>query len=251
MFCRGPPEGSSWRWDPSMRLKWREELMSDDFRAQITREDILEAIKALDRGEVHVFGPSTFYDVLEAGRRYPPKAVVGLAARRVLGRTLRPDEFSGGEESWAFRLLRDRGFSVVKKRRNNDATELPIVPTAPVWIEDTYAGAHDHGGLGWEFGTCLWSPSSAEGGIDWYSLMREPKPGDFVIHFNDGVIVGWSRVAESFQELTEAPPKSSYVGGTAIVLPSRTDGLSRFPAKSFAIRIHSSSPRCVNGRDSK
>jgi hypothetical protein len=52
-------------------------------------------------GESHAFGPSTFYDLLVDGRRYPPKAVVGLAARRVLGRALRPDEFQGGEESWA------------------------------------------------------------------------------------------------------------------------------------------------------
>jgi 5-methylcytosine-specific restriction enzyme A len=82
--------------------------MAEDFRAEITREDIEKAITALDRGEPHAFGPSTLYDLLEAGRRYPPKAVVGLAARRALGRALRPDEFSGGEESWAFRLLRDR-----------------------------------------------------------------------------------------------------------------------------------------------
>jgi hypothetical protein len=52
--------------------------MAEDFRAQITREDILEAIAALDRGESHAFGPSTFYDSLEGGRRYPPKAVVSL-----------------------------------------------------------------------------------------------------------------------------------------------------------------------------
>jgi hypothetical protein len=98
--------------------------MSEDFRAEITREDIQEAIAALEQGEVHAFGPSTFYDILEGGRRYPPKAVVGLAARRVLGRALRPDEFSGGEESWAFRLLRDRGFNVVKKPRTGDPSEL-------------------------------------------------------------------------------------------------------------------------------
>lgn len=82
---------------------------------QITQEDILDAIGALDRGEQHAFGPSTFYDLLQGGRRYPPKAVVGLAAQRALGRALRPDEFSGGQESWAFRLLRDRGFQVVEK----------------------------------------------------------------------------------------------------------------------------------------
>jgi hypothetical protein len=92
--------------------------MAEDFRAKITRTDIEEAIAALDRGEPHEFGRSTFYDLLEAGKRYPPKAVVGLAARRALGRALRPDEFSGGEESWSFRLLRDRGFNVVRKPRN-------------------------------------------------------------------------------------------------------------------------------------
>jgi hypothetical protein len=99
--------------------------MFEDFRAQITREDLQEAIAALEQGEAHAFGPSIFYDVLEGDRRYPPKAVVGLAARRVLGRTLRPDEFSGGEESWAFRLLRDRGFNVVKKPRSGDPSEEP------------------------------------------------------------------------------------------------------------------------------
>src|SRR5438128_1747262 len=98
--------------------------MDEDLRAQITREDIQEAIAALEQGEVHAFGPSIFYDLLEGGWRYPPKAVVGLAARRVLGRALRPDEFSGGEESWAFRLLRDRGFNVVKKLRGGATSEL-------------------------------------------------------------------------------------------------------------------------------
>jgi Protein of unknown function DUF262 len=112
--------------------------MSEHFRTQITREDIQEAIAALEQGEVHAFGPSTFYDILEAGRRYPPKAVVGLAARRVLGRTLRPDEFSGGEESWAFRLLRDRGFNVVKKLRSSGTSELldepePFDPGSRTW----------------------------------------------------------------------------------------------------------------------
>src|SRR3954451_13442713 len=111
--------------------------MSEDFRAQITREDIQEAIGMLEHGEVHAFGPSTFYDLLEQGRRYPPKAVVGLAARRVLGRALRPDEFSGGEESWAFRLLRELGFTVVKKLRAGTAPQLPGSPPARVWIEDT------------------------------------------------------------------------------------------------------------------
>jgi 5-methylcytosine-specific restriction protein A len=104
--------------------------MARELREQITREDIEEAIAALDGGEPHAFGPSTFYDLLVAGRRYPPKAVAGLAARRVLGRVLRPDEFSGGEESWAFRLLRERGFDVVRKLKNGHTSPLPKTPPA-------------------------------------------------------------------------------------------------------------------------
>jgi 5-methylcytosine-specific restriction protein A len=122
--------------------------MAKDFREQITRDDIEHAIADLDRGEPHAFGPSTFYDLLVGGRRYPPKAVVGLAARRVLGRALRPDEFSGGEESWGFRLLRDRGFDVVAKSSNDLTSALPKVPPARVWIEDTKTAAHGHGGPG-------------------------------------------------------------------------------------------------------
>jgi hypothetical protein len=180
--------------------------MIKDLREQITREDIEEAIAALERAEPHTFGPSTFYDLLVDGKRYPPKAVVGVAARRVLGRALRPDEFSGGEESWAFRLLRERGFDVVAKSTNVHGSKIPKVPPAQVWIEDTKTAAHGHGGPGWEFGSCLWSPSSAEGGADRYSIMRELKTDDLVIHFSDGNIVGWSRIATPFQEVKEAPP---------------------------------------------
>src|SRR6516165_7676677 len=112
--------------------------MTQDLREQITREDIEDAIAALDRREPHAFGPSTFYDLLVGGRRYPPKAVIGLAARRVFGRALGPDEFSGGEESWAFRLLRDRGFDVVAKLRSADTPELldepePFDPVTRTW----------------------------------------------------------------------------------------------------------------------
>jgi hypothetical protein len=34
--------------------------MNEDFRAQITREEIQEAIAALEQGEVHAFGFTTF-----------------------------------------------------------------------------------------------------------------------------------------------------------------------------------------------
>ncbi len=74
---------------------------------------------------------------------------------------------------------------------------------------------HDHGGVGWEFGTCLWSPSRNETGHDRYSLMREPRKNDHVIHFYhqvwpDGIdetrMAGMSTVARPFREVAEEPP---------------------------------------------
>jgi hypothetical protein len=211
--------------------------MDENVRDQITREDILEAIAALDRGEPHTFGPSTFYDLLEGGRRYPPKAVVGLAARRALGRPLRPDEFSGGQESWAFRLLRELGFTIVdKERRSSGGYEFPSVPPPRVWIEDTKTAVHGHGGPGWEFGLCLWSPSAYEGGSDHYALMREPKIDDLVIHINDGDLVGWSYVSRPFRELTAAITWP--MGRATIILSRRPQGLSRIPTINPVGGVH-------------
>jgi MoxR-like ATPase len=228
-------------YDSDLKNKWDEasgsrgapslkgETMDKEFREQITREDILEAIAALERGEPHTFGPSTFYDLLENGRRYPPKAVVGLAARRTLGRPLRPDEFSGGQESWAFGLLRDRGFTIVNKQQRADGPELPSVPPVRVWIEDTKTAAHGHGGPGWEFGSCLWSPSAYEGGSDHYALMREPQIDDLVIHINNGDLVGWSYVSAPFRELKEAPPSPGQWAGRPSYYRIDLKGYQEFP----------------------
>jgi 5-methylcytosine-specific restriction protein B len=80
----------------------------------ITREDVLQAIRDLDAGAPADFGDSKKYDLVFEGKRYAPKAVVGLAARRVLGRALTFSEFSGGEGS-ANPLLRQLGLEIVPK----------------------------------------------------------------------------------------------------------------------------------------
>jgi hypothetical protein len=50
-----------------------------------------------------------------------------------------------------------------------------------VFIEVTKT-EHEHGGAGWEFGTCLWSPEKSKVGHDLYRLMREIVQGDLVLH---------------------------------------------------------------------
>jgi hypothetical protein len=54
----------------------------------ITRDDILRALDALDKGTVeHEFHDPERYDLVHNGRRYAPKAVLGVAARPVTGTT--------------------------------------------------------------------------------------------------------------------------------------------------------------------
>lgn len=82
----------------------------------ITRQHVLDALASLDRGDPHLFGESTGYDLVEGGKYYPPKAVLGLAARRLLQHPLGPYDFKGGEKSECFRVLRGLGFVIVPKQ---------------------------------------------------------------------------------------------------------------------------------------
>jgi 5-methylcytosine-specific restriction protein A len=72
----------------------------------ITAEDISGAIRRLNEGEAHGFGECTGYDILFEGKRYPPKAVVGLAASRLRGEDLGPYDFKGGCSYPLLSLLR-------------------------------------------------------------------------------------------------------------------------------------------------
>jgi len=93
-----------------------------------------------------------------------------------------------------------------------------------VFIETTKS-EHLHGGPGWAFGTCLWSPSRNRAGHDTYALMREPEPGDLVVHlykhsWPDGItetrLCGRSLVSEACREVPDEPPSP---GAWAVMLP--------------------------------
>lgn len=90
----------------------------------INREDVLRALDALDRGEQHDFGKPKRYNLVYQGKRYPPKAVIGLASQRLLGRTLTHIEFKSGEVE-VNRILRTLGFEVVNKGTIKDSIEEP------------------------------------------------------------------------------------------------------------------------------
>jgi hypothetical protein len=82
----------------------------------LTQEHVLRGLADLDAGVEHPFGPPTGYELVHGGKRYPPKAAVGLACFFLLGRRLNPEEFSGGEApGQANFVLRRLGFTVVRR----------------------------------------------------------------------------------------------------------------------------------------
>jgi hypothetical protein len=90
--------------------------MPQSIPAGLTRTHVLRALADLNAGIDHHFGQPTGYELQHDGRRYPPKAVIGLAFRYLSGRQLTPDEFSGGEApGQANFVLRNLGFTVVRK----------------------------------------------------------------------------------------------------------------------------------------
>lgn len=89
----------------------------------ITLEDIRDAAVRLDRAEPHGFGAPTGFLAVVDGRTYPPKALVGLAAKRVLGRNLSPSEFSSGRSAnHAVGILKALGIEVRAIREAGNAT---------------------------------------------------------------------------------------------------------------------------------
>lgn len=93
--------------------------MSKPIPKGLTRDHVLFALADLDSGAEHPFGPAIGYELVYQGRRYPPKAVIGLAFKRKDGRNLGPMDFRGGQApGQANAVLRDLGFDVAEIMEN-------------------------------------------------------------------------------------------------------------------------------------
>jgi hypothetical protein len=89
--------------------------MPDTIPVGINRENLLQAISQFDAGVSHKFADSTAYDLLHGGKRYPPKAIVGIASEVLTGIPFAPRDFKGGLESKCFGILQENGFEIVPK----------------------------------------------------------------------------------------------------------------------------------------
>lgn len=88
--------------------------------AGISVGDVEAAIARLAGGIVHPFADSIRYDLVVRGQRYPPKAVFGIAAERVMRRSLVPADFAGGLGSICFRTFEALGYTIVPKMEVDD-----------------------------------------------------------------------------------------------------------------------------------
>jgi hypothetical protein len=90
-------------------------------KADVTRNDVLRAIKEYDRlgperfFAEHGFGPSRTYELVFDGRRYPHKAILGTAYELATGQRLGSADFEGGKAG-AVSVLTNLGFDVVDKQ---------------------------------------------------------------------------------------------------------------------------------------
>lgn len=86
----------------------------------VTREEVTRAMDDYDRlgadefFVAHGFAPATTYELLEGGRTYPPKAILGAAYEFATGNRLSSPDFEGGK-SGAVKILTALGYDVAPK----------------------------------------------------------------------------------------------------------------------------------------
>ena len=89
---------------------------------RVGHDHVLQAIKEYDRlgperfFSEHGFAPTTTYELAWENRRYPPKAILGVAYEFATGQRLASGDFEGGK-SGAVKVLGQLGFTVQQKRR--------------------------------------------------------------------------------------------------------------------------------------
>lgn len=81
----------------------------------ITRSHILAAIEKYEiAGMPDGYKPSHTYDVVHDGKKYPPPAIVALAAEALNGMLPEPG-FRAGKGTKCFQILEDCGFSIQRR----------------------------------------------------------------------------------------------------------------------------------------
>ena len=112
--------------------------MTDFDPGKISRQSVLKALKFLNDGHrPKGYGKSVKYDLVHNGRNYPPKAVLATAFEIETNGLELPNEFTGGNETKCFDILRELKFSIIPKP--SPEAEWKIIS------KDLYDFVTDHG----------------------------------------------------------------------------------------------------------
>ncbi len=97
---------------PSGRIQQLRQVL-----AGLTQQHVLDVLAgfSLSAAAPYGYSDSTDYDLVHNSQRYPPKAVLGLAAAAVLGQPLPAKSFAGGQGSPCFAILQGLGFQIAPK----------------------------------------------------------------------------------------------------------------------------------------
>lgn len=126
---------------PTGRIKGLRALLDG-----LSREDVLGVLPqfTLEAAARHGFADSTDYDLVHEGKHFPPKAILGMAVERIVGRELTSDEFTGGDMSTCFSILESLNFKIVKKDGGQDEINNVLAslrPTTEAMVMDLVADA--------------------------------------------------------------------------------------------------------------
>ena len=101
-----------------LKEQWQFDLA--ELASTIKPEHVVQAIVDVQATGVPPDARSTTYDLVYEGGRYPPKLVFSLACKHATGTELPRTSFAGGDDTPAFAILRDLGFSIVPKELIGD-----------------------------------------------------------------------------------------------------------------------------------
>lgn len=95
----------------------------EEAAGSITTEHVQQAIRDIDRDGIPVDARSSTYDLVYGEKRYPPKLVFSASFRKATGTVLSHQKFAGGDDTVAFRILRNLGLSIVPKDTISELVE--------------------------------------------------------------------------------------------------------------------------------
>ena len=125
---------------------------------EITKEDVVEAIKEIDEAGYDHHAQSVYYDLIYEDKPYPPKLVYSLAYKHNTGEELDRNSFTGGEDTECFKVLGKLGFQIVRKGSGIKEPESSGYEARKYWLVAPGSGAsrwdefYEQGiiGLGWD-----------------------------------------------------------------------------------------------------